>query len=181
MAPYPKLASIDPGYSKKGASGWGAYVSGELVFAGGVRREPDWSPGRMGAEVGSRIVTTVSDPIELVVVERMKSYSHANQKGDQNDLIHLAEVGGVAAGIIAGVRLVDDGLVADIEHIDPFAWKGNVPGDIFIERIKDALKPHELRVAEAAIARDLGRAKSLAHNIWDGIGLGLHRLGRLRR
>lgn len=175
------VSSIDPGYSKKGAAGWGHFDFAELTHAGLVRRDEAWSTGRMGLELGTRIVSTITSSVDVVVVERMQSYSHSAQKGDQNDLVKLAEVGAAAAGVIAGVRLLDDGTQLEIAHVTPHEWKGNVDPDIMIKRIQALLKPHELEVAIAAFERDANRAKSLWHNGWDAIGIGLVRLGRMKR
>jgi hypothetical protein len=81
------------------------------------------------------------------------------------DLISLAIFVGSAA-----TRLLSLGLQP--VFYEPSAWKGSVPKDVMIERIKRRLSPEE----HARV--DLPRAKSLHHNIWDAVGIGLYHLKR---
>lgn len=88
-------------------------------------------------------------------------------KGDPNDLIDITYV----AGQFSGAFISADDIV--ISCVRPRAWKGQVNPDAMIERIKGRLSPEEMMRVE------IPRAKSLAHNIFDAVGIGLHRLGRL--
>lgn len=109
--------------------------------------------GRMGVTLGR------------LVVEVPRVYPAANQKGDQNDLISVALVAGACAGGIAA---------EDVVTYYPREWKGTMDGDALIENyVKPGINPGE---AKAVI---LPRAKGLAHNVWDSVGIGLHYLGRL--
>jgi hypothetical protein len=58
--------------------------------------------------------------------------------------------------------------------VSPFAWKGNVPKGIQGSRILSALTKAEHDVV-------CWPKNSLKHNLVDAIGIGLWRLGRLRR
>lgn len=107
----------------------------------------------------------------IAVIEGQRIYRDAQKKGDQNDIIDVAYVTGyLAATILAldGVELIEA----------PRVWKGTLDGDVFIEtRIQPEIKknPNELNVALASMPS----AVSLAHNVWDAIGIGLWKLGRL--
>jgi len=90
-----------------------------------------------------------------VVVEKPVSYTLAQQKGDQNDLIDVALSAG-AAMAACPVALT----------FAPGEWKGQVPKHIHHARIdRDLTLP-----MRAAIARV---AKTKQHNLLDAIALGL--------
>ena len=100
-----------------------------------------------------------------IVVELPQVYRRG--KGDSNDLIALAFAAGLIVGELRGY--------AKIIKYSPATWKGQVPKTIMIERIKQGLsdKEHD-RV-------NLPTAKSLAHNVWDAVGIGLYHLRGVRR
>lgn len=100
---------------------------------------------------------------ELAIEIPQAYHDRRQQKGDQNDLIALA----VAAGEIIG-RLG----IPTTRYL-PRQWKGQVPKDVMVERIKKHLSQEELKRIE------LPSARSLQHNVFDAIGIGLHHLGRL--
>jgi len=75
----------------------------------------------------------------------------------------------LAAGLIVGEMLVDEGDTQVFEYL-PAQWKGQAPKTVITERTKRALASAELsRVV-------LPSAASLAHNVWDAVGLGLYHL-----
>jgi hypothetical protein len=84
-------------------------------------------------------------------------------KGDQNDLIKTAFRAG---------RLSARWREEDITETAPRTWKGNVNKDLMVERVKEFLRPEELLIVPSV-------PESYAHNMWDGIGLGLFHLGRM--
>jgi hypothetical protein len=92
-------------------------------------------------------------------------------KGDPNDLLPLSEcVGAVKAALLSHE------LIAGPEYWAtylPREWKGQVPKDVMVSRIQERLSKDERARVE------LPRAKSLSHNVWDAIGIGLKALGRL--
>lgn len=90
------------------------------------------------------------------IAECPQIYQGGKQKGDPNDLIALALV-------IGGLPCA--------RYYKPSEWKGQVPKDITLKRIKAKLFSEELKTI------DLAGAKS--HNIFDAIGIGLFHLGRL--
>jgi hypothetical protein len=100
------------------------------------------------------------------VIECPQVYVHSRAKGDPNDLIRLALMAGVIVGAIGQKNVVE---------YRPAEWKGQVPKDVMTERIKRSLnKGEQSRVV-------LPRAMSLAHNVWDAVGIGLHHLRAARR
>lgn len=83
-------------------------------------------------------------------------------KGDPNDLIFLA----FNAGRVVGNAL-------NVFTVLPRKWKGNIKKEVMTERIKRAL-PEDRHSSVILPAR-----KSLAHNVWDAVGLFLWATGKL--
>lgn len=92
------------------------------------------------------------------------SYQAGAQKGDQNDLIHLAGFVYMIAGAFENSALC---------QYTPREWKGTIEKEQMADRIIGRLD-----AAENAAVRQAG---VLTHNIWDAVGIGLHALGRLER
>lgn len=162
-----KLVSIDPGVRSCGVALWGH--DDQLISAGLA-----WSvyPLEEGANAWVAMVIGVERwiytvpstlPVEIAI-EFPRIYPAAHQKGDQNDLLELAAVVG---GIVA--RL---GLCGTRERVYPRDWKGTIDADDMITRVQQRITPAEYGRVELP-------AKSLQHNVWDAVGIGLHRLGRL--
>lgn len=99
--------------------------------------------------------------IELPQVYQRQNMSKRKKGTDPNDLIQLAAV-------VGGVSLKFE----DVTTVLPAAWKGQVPKEVMWGR---ALK--RLSATEVAIVPPM--TESLAHNMRDGIMLGLVALGRL--
>jgi hypothetical protein len=102
---------------------------------------------------------------DRLVVEWPQIYTYGKGRGDPNDLLALVGVGSALAALIPE---------AAVESVRPRAWKGTVPGDAMVERIQ------ALVTAGERLAVDLPCA-SLSHNVWDAVGIGLWRVGRLTR
>lgn len=105
-------------------------------------------------------------PRQLVVIEFPRIYPAASQKGDQNDLLELARV----CGRIEQAALAEGHTV---EMIYPRDWKGTIDADVMVDRIQDRLGEGETAMVT------LPSAKSLHDNVWDAVGIGLWKLGRL--
>jgi hypothetical protein len=103
---------------------------------------------------------------DVLVVEKPKIYPGRAQKGRQRDLIDLA--------ITVG-RLEEQVLGAKIVRYEPYQWKGQVPKDETKRRVRAVLAPLEL------LSVALPKKKSLAHNVWDAIGIGLVYSGRCHK
>ncbi len=98
-----------------------------------------------------------------LVAEYPRIYTAAKSKGDNNDLLPLVGVGAaVATFASSAVRVFPD------------TWKKQLPKDVCHARIRSRLDAGELVLLEAAAKR----AKSLAHNMVDAVGIGLHHVGR---
>lgn len=100
---------------------------------------------------------------DVLVIEKPKIYPGRAQKGRQSDLVDLA--------IVVG-RLEEQARGAEIVCYEPWQWKGQIPKDETKRRVREELEPLEL------ISVIVPKKKSLAHNIWDAIGIGLVYSGR---
>lgn len=152
------IVAVDPGLRACGVSvwdPWGVLYGAAYVKGPKEGRGPSaWAS--MAAEVREYIDCT---PITHLVVEIPQVYQRAHSKGDPNDLIQLAGVAGAIVGRLSGAPNMLGPLPAE--------WKGQVPKEIHHARVRAALTADELtRVA-------LPSAKSLAHNVWDAVALGL--------
>jgi len=151
------IVSIDPGISA-GIAFW--LSTGRLLRAGlllGCLSDAEW-PGHPCTWAA----------VQGIVIERPQVYRHG--RGDPNDLITLA----LSAGELVG-RINAEHPAAIVTEYLPATWKGQVPKDIMIERIKKKLTEDELTMV------DLPSAASLAHNVWDAVGIGLYHLRGARR
>lgn len=93
-----------------------------------------------------------------------RSYSAGKQKGDQNDLIHLA-------GFMYAIAHQFSGGSTLLTRYYPREWKGTIDADQMLDRIIERLSGDEnARVRKAG---------ALTHNVIDAVGIGLHALGRL--
>ncbi len=105
-----------------------------------------------------------------VVVERPTVYGRGGRsgKGDPNDLISIAMVGGafLAAWTLEG---------ADARIYEPRTWKGSVKKEIHNDRVLAALSDDEIGLFETDTER---MPRGLLHNAIDAVGLGLYFLKR---
>lgn len=97
-----------------------------------------------------------------MAVEVPKVYQASQQKGDQNDLIPLGLVVGCVIGLIRPVK---------VTQYFPRDWKGTIDADSCTARIIKRLSREELLRCEECPA-------SLAHNLFDAVGIGLKYVGR---
>lgn len=154
------LISVDPGVKVAGVA---AFDDGELAWACLVQGE---HPFRTAAAAWDAIGARVPRSIGLrLVVEKMQVYK--GLKVDNNDLIEVALMAG-AIGMLAFQ------VSQHVETVRPAAWKGQVPKTIMVNRIRERLSADETARVE------LPKARSLHHNVWDAIGLGLFSIDRLK-
>ena len=156
-----RFVSLDPGSN---ATGWAWWEGGEL-YGGGVVRGTAGSAVDTGIDAG-RVIQRHAGAVAFIIYERMAIYKFTSQRGDQNDLIPLAEIAGAACGALG----------ARGEPVLARTWKGQVPKDVCHARCRSRLNERELRHAVAAEEIVIA---SLRHNFWDAIGIGLWKIGRL--
>ena len=149
------IVSVDPGAKLAGV----AIFNDELVTAYLVKGNNALDTAR---SVWGSLAIYNAAGLHLVI-EKPQVYVQSKQKGDANDLITLAIMVGALASHFD----------FDVTLYLPRQWKGQVPKDIMIERIKTKLSKDELSRIE------LPRVQSLHHNIWDSVGIGLHHQKRL--
>lgn len=155
------LISVDPGVKEAGVA---VFEDRELVVAW-LEQGKDWLETAQGiyASVEARYPIEVLSGIEWVV-EIPQVYTQNLLKGDPNDLIQLALVVG-ALGASIGRR-------DSIKTYLPRQWKGQTPKKTSNARTQEKLSREEMSRVE------LPRAKSLHHNVWDAIGIGLYHVRR---
>jgi hypothetical protein len=170
------ILAIDPG---KNALGWAYYGQlGFLLACGVVRSETPTTPG--GDPVGpvaKHIHRQLHEQIAIyppaagLVIEKMKIYPGPHAKGDPDDMIQLSYISG-------GVQNLPSCWGAEPVLVEAHGWKGQVPKDIFQrDMIKPSLTSSEMALAEASMQ---AVPKSLKHNGWDAVGIGLWALRRIK-
>ena len=100
-----------------------------------------------------------------LVIELPKVYPTGRQQGDQNDLIKLAALAGAIVGSCDW---------QSSRFIEPRTWKGTINADEMTGRIQGRLSDFERTRVDLESS-----PKSLHHNIWDAVGIGLWACGRL--
>ena len=152
------IVTFDPGVKVAGLAFW---EGAELASAVLVRGD-GWLAT---ANIAFATVKNTC-PIEAVtdvVIEQPQVYIQRRLKGDPNDLIAVAMVAGAFA-----VRFYGS---ARITMYRPNEWKGNVPKNISIKRYQERLSAEEINRVD-------DKPRSLAHNVWDAVGLGQYHVGR---
>ncbi len=159
------IVSYDPGAKVAGVALWD---DNQLCEAWLVRGD-NWGDTAHVAfrSMCERVPTTI---IHTFVIEIPQVYVQRKQVGDPNDLIIVALNAG-AFGTYAGFCGGDDG--AEVYTFRPHEWKGQVPKHIAIKRFQKRLSDDERR--RVCITKV---PKSLQHNVWDSVGLGLYHTGR---
>ena len=160
------LLSCDPGKNNAGLALWaptGPDSSWELQAA--KLAEFD-HPSEIAAAAisfgGSRF--QAADEVPQV-------YSAGFSRGDPNDLIDITIVAGAVLG------------TGDCTSVwfRPREWKGQVEPDVMITRIRSKLSQIELNRVRLPTRRD-GKSvrETVAHNVFDAIGVGLFALKKLK-
>lgn len=167
------LVALDPGIRGCGV----AYYAGTCLARAGYVRNPT-KKGDDTTAVAS-VVAALTEWVKgcggcylsetrILAVERPQIYTWGKGKGDPNQLIPLAEIG---AGLACALPWTE------YRTYRPRQWKGTIDGDVMVARIS-ARGPGSLLTPEEHARVDLPCA-SLAHNVWDAVGIGLHHYGRL--
>ncbi|KKN50651.1 hypothetical protein LCGC14_0630780 [marine sediment metagenome] len=149
--------SIDPGVNEIGIAAWSGT---ELAGAALIKKNGDWLS--LVRDATSWVLDWAMD-VNIVVIEKPQVYRQHLLKGDPNDLISLA----VVVGAIAN-DFKREWPSVHVELLLPREWKGQTPKKVSVERTQRALTAAETRRVE------LPKTKSLHHNVWDSVGIGLH-------
>jgi hypothetical protein len=160
--------AVDPGVHAAGV----AIFRGQELRAARLCREASYlfpvDPWDAVSEAVAMFLAGVFTTAEIgrrqLVIEVPQIYSKMSDV-DQNDLITLA---GAAGAIVCRVGR----MFARIHKPNPADWKGQVPKDIMVRRVKGKLTRDEHARIELP-------APSFQHNVYDAVGIGLHRVGRL--
>jgi hypothetical protein len=173
------LVSVDPGLRHLG---FAVFTDGTLTHAALIKNPVKQDRGptawwgmadtvvKAWDDLTRRAGQVVRAP-HAYVLEVPQVYRFGKSKGDPDDLIQLAGVGGAV-----GAALLK--LPAPFKHVStahgyyPREWKGQTPKEIMLERIEERLTAEEKASIQPC-------APSLRHNIIDSVGIGLCHLGRL--
>ncbi len=152
------LLSVDPGVNGCGCALWSDY--GRLVKASYVRVKRNAVAIEQYRALAQN-VREVFDGADSLILEVPRVYQGNKQKGDPNDLVSL----GVVVGLIVGV------FGKPAKTVFPYEWKRQLPDAVCAARVMSRLDDAERAVIELP-------GKSLAHNVLDATGIGLHGVGR---
>lgn len=154
------LLSIDPGAKTLAYAAWrdGVLEEADLLQPGlGMSNVEAWR--KLPRELEDRgfylKLYTLS-----VIVEVPQIYVMSRSKGNPSGLLDVM-------GMVGGLASVFE----RIELVKPREWKGQVPKDVTKARVLATLTEEEKEEIP-----DL--PKSLIHNVYDAIGIGLFKLGR---
>jgi hypothetical protein len=153
--------SCDPGIGVKNGTGWATWLARELGHAGLIR-----PPDEPNLDLRTRKIVEQLPPVDGVLhLEHMQVYRGQRQKEDPNDLVALAYLEGMISARYAQSRLYV-----------PHEWKGNLPDEVLAKRIDKRLSEIELARLTSCLQNV---PKSLRHNVYAAVGIGLFALGRL--
>lgn len=159
-----KTLCVDPG---KNGCGVAVFLGdGSLLRAGFVELSPLADIFDNAVILGQKVCNWASISAEMqdiqCLVECPQIYP-GPAKTDLNDLFPLVAVGAAIASSFY-----------DRNAIKPRDWKGTVDADVMTSRIISKLTSVELTRCEKV-------RKSKAHNMYDAVGMGLWKFGRLNR
>ena len=162
------LLAVDPGIRGCGAA---MFTAGVLTRAAYVKSPVATGNTASAARaMGHAVAEWAKGPIDALALEWPRVYATRIREGksdaDPNDLLGLAAVDAAIAMVLA---------YTPVECFAPSDWKGQMKKGPCHARIRGRLSDGELVVMEGV------SPPSLAHNVWDAVGIGLHRLGRFER
>lgn len=151
------MVSYDPGAKAAGIALW---EGGELCGAF-LARGQRWLDTAQVAVIQLAAHLPDLSMVQEIATEIPQVYTQHKLKGDPNDLITLAmNVGAFVAAF-----------GAEVTEYRPHEWKKQVPKEILTKRTQARLSIEELSRIDKA-------PKSLMHNVYDAVGIGLHHLKR---
>lgn len=161
--------AVDPGLNGLGVSVWDYQGNGQATLQFALYTSSTGGQPHRCFEVVPDFLELIKSlgHVDLLLIEIPQVYQERNT--DPNDLINLAFcAGGMAYSATPYVR--------SILTVWPHDWKGNTPkmskdGKTIVmeHRMRAKLSPEELSTVM------LPKAKSLHHNVWDGVALGAWR------
>lgn len=155
------LIAIDPGLR---TTGWAMFYE-DKISSCGLSRSTSTS---LGDILRDHDVQVPAVPIGRAVIEKMQVYNIQRSKGDPADLVNLSILGG---------RLSSH--AREVTFVEPKTWKGQRPKDAILPLIKQYLTEAEVMRMDSYLAPI--KAKSLLHNAYEAVGIGLWALGRWPR
>jgi hypothetical protein len=160
-----RYVSIDPGKNRVAWAKWSE--SGALISAGLAVESPStdcrvehW---RKMAETTNIYTGIDSGQWTELIVEIPQIYGKGQEEKDPNDLIDLAGVVGAIASKICYGKVIWSPV--------PREWKGQLPKVISVKRVEEKLSDDEKKLI-------VWPSKSLKHNVYDALHLGLTYLSK---
>lgn len=162
------VVGIDPGVRACGVS---AYIDKRLYRATLVKNSATKGQSVVEARAMACSVSQwlfnacpLLPPHFDLFVECPMVYGATFQKGNQNTSI-------IPLALVVGAIVAQFSSAVTVHQYAPREWKGTMDPDAAIDLIKARLSPDEH-------TRVFLPAPSLAHNVWDSVGIGLKALGR---
>ena len=164
--------SIDPGVNCTGVAWWAGRGT-VLLGACGFRRSANVSKEEFANMIATAVASTARQTnkegeLQIIIEFPQAYHERAQQKGDQNDLLHLAYFVGLLHADLIQQELPPFSVFLPL----PRQWKGQLDKDVSLLRITKKLSAEEVAQVE------LPSAKSLHHNVWDAVGIGLWKTKR---
>lgn len=162
-----RLVAVDPGK----CAGVALYEDAKLVHA--TVAEGNWSDSTDIIErilfkhkfIGPRIRKRFDMIVEVPVMR-------GNGGKVENDLIPLILMAGALWGQLSKTRM------GQFIRVKPEDWKGRKDKLVMVEH---RIIPRLTESEKAKVDPKIDKLKTKRHNMYDAVGIGLHRLGRLKR
>jgi hypothetical protein len=167
------IGSIDPGIRDCGI----ALFHDQTLIWGRLVKNPMRSGNDYNAcRAMAQAVTILFPRLDELVIEWPRIFTAGKQIkndnwADPNDLLPLVGVGAAVAMSFPEANIV---------RVYPDEWKGQVEKIAMNMRTMIRLTSEERKNVDAKDP-DPDKPHDKGHNVWDGVGIGLHRLGRLDR
>lgn len=145
------LLAIDPSWS---CTGWAYFIEGKLDVCGFIKEQKNIT--QLVKQMGNVWYDTPISSRVRVVIELPVIRPQRVERAEPNDLMKVAFVAGICAGVFAG----------EVETISPQKWKGNRP--------KKVDNPYTLSLLSAAERQKVPKND----NTIDAVGIGLWALKR---
>lgn len=158
----PLCIAIDPGVR---TAGYAVFSDGHVVRAGYIIAKDR-------RELGYMLLSEAfleHGRAKRAIIERPTIYDSRHQKGDQKDIADLL----LTVGYLAATLEASD-CDLTVEMVEPRSWKGQIPKEV------SQLRVDRILTEEERLAIRWPTAKSLRHNCWDALHLGVWAFARHR-